>query len=220
MNIGKRIQELRKKNNLTQEELAERVDVARQTISKWELEETSPDLNQINKIADAFNISIDEFINSNVKSGNKKDKNTFVKILSIILKVIIGILSYGLIISLSVFIIACLMVALLLIIKSNLNGIIPYIPYGCTILISVTLILLSVLTLLGNIYLIKFTKSVFKNLFVSNILNGIYFKNKKKYQNITFITLVLFIILLIISIVVSIISSGSLDFFHKWNWFN
>lgn len=38
MKLGNKIMELRKKNNITQEELAEKVGVARQTISKWELE--------------------------------------------------------------------------------------------------------------------------------------------------------------------------------------
>lgn len=37
MKIGEKISELRKKNNLTQEELAEKLSVTRQTISKWEL---------------------------------------------------------------------------------------------------------------------------------------------------------------------------------------
>ena len=44
MEIGNKIMELRKKSGLSQEELAEKVGVARQTISKWELGETSPDL--------------------------------------------------------------------------------------------------------------------------------------------------------------------------------
>lgn len=38
MNLGNKIVSLRKKNNLSQEELAEKVGVTRQTISKWELE--------------------------------------------------------------------------------------------------------------------------------------------------------------------------------------
>lgn len=44
MEIGNKILILRKQNNLSQEELAEKVGVSRQTISKWELGETSPDL--------------------------------------------------------------------------------------------------------------------------------------------------------------------------------
>ena len=46
MDLGKKVASLRKKNNLTQESLAEKIGVTRQTISKWELGETSPDIKQ------------------------------------------------------------------------------------------------------------------------------------------------------------------------------
>lgn len=42
MNFNKNLQDLRKKNNLSQEELAEKINVARQTISKWKLGKTAP----------------------------------------------------------------------------------------------------------------------------------------------------------------------------------
>lgn len=58
MNLGKKIAELRKKNNLSQEELAEKVGVARQTISKWEIGDTTPDINQVKIISKIFNISM------------------------------------------------------------------------------------------------------------------------------------------------------------------
>lgn len=60
MDIGNRILELRKNRNLSQESLAERVGVARQTISKWELGETSPDLKQAKKLSEIFGVSLDE----------------------------------------------------------------------------------------------------------------------------------------------------------------
>lgn len=44
MSLGDQIHKLRKENNLSQEQLAEKVGVARQTISKWELGETAPDI--------------------------------------------------------------------------------------------------------------------------------------------------------------------------------
>ena len=44
--LGKQIYELRKTANLSQEQLAEKVGVSRQTISKWELGETAPDIKQ------------------------------------------------------------------------------------------------------------------------------------------------------------------------------
>ena len=67
MEIGNKILELRKKNNLSQEGLAEKVGVARQTISKWELGETSPDLQQAKKISQIFNVSLDELVDNELK---------------------------------------------------------------------------------------------------------------------------------------------------------
>ena len=67
MEIGNRILELRKKRNITQEQLAEKVGVSRQTISKWELGETAPDLVQAKKLSKIFNISLDDLTNNDTK---------------------------------------------------------------------------------------------------------------------------------------------------------
>ena len=56
MNLGNKIMTLRKKNNMSQEELAEKVGVTRQTISKWELEETSPDITQAKTLSNIFKV--------------------------------------------------------------------------------------------------------------------------------------------------------------------
>ena len=68
MDLGNKIMILRKKNNLSQEVLAEKVGVTRQTISKWELEETAPDINQAKKLSMIFIISLDELVNNDVNS--------------------------------------------------------------------------------------------------------------------------------------------------------
>lgn len=68
MNLGKKIAELRKKNNLSQEELAEKIGVARQTISKWEIGDTTPDINQVKIISKIFNISIDELVDNDINN--------------------------------------------------------------------------------------------------------------------------------------------------------
>lgn len=47
--MGSKILELRKQKHMSQEQLAEKIGVARQTISKWELGETSPDIEQSKK---------------------------------------------------------------------------------------------------------------------------------------------------------------------------
>lgn len=68
MEIGNKIQELRKKENLSQEQLAEKIGVARQTISKWELGETSPDLKEAKELSKIFNVSLDELVGNNINN--------------------------------------------------------------------------------------------------------------------------------------------------------
>jgi len=57
--IGERLVELRIKHNMTQEEFAERLDVSRQAVSKWELDKTLPDVNKILKMSELFQVSVD-----------------------------------------------------------------------------------------------------------------------------------------------------------------
>lgn len=65
--IGQKILELRKNNKMSQEELAEKVGVSRQTISNWELGETAPDLKQAKELSKILNISLDELVgNQNI----------------------------------------------------------------------------------------------------------------------------------------------------------
>lgn len=66
MDLGNRIANLRKKNNLSQEELADKIGVTRQTISKWELNNTTPDIVQAKKISEVFSISLDELTDNNM----------------------------------------------------------------------------------------------------------------------------------------------------------
>lgn len=62
MTLGEKIQKLRKQQGLSQEALAEKVTVTRQTISKWELGQSTPDLDFIAQISDIFNVSSDYLI--------------------------------------------------------------------------------------------------------------------------------------------------------------
>lgn len=67
MELGKRITELRKANNLTQEGLAERCSVTRQTISNWENGKSYPDLEMLVFISDSFDISLDALVKGDGK---------------------------------------------------------------------------------------------------------------------------------------------------------
>lgn len=68
MSLGEKIADLRKANKLSQEDLAEKVGVARQTISKWELEETAPDIKQAQELSRIFNISLDELVGNDINN--------------------------------------------------------------------------------------------------------------------------------------------------------
>ena len=61
---------LRKLNKLTQEELAEKLDVSRQTLSKWETGESVPDIDKCKKLAEVFGVSLDDLVNYETDSHN------------------------------------------------------------------------------------------------------------------------------------------------------
>lgn len=59
---AKKIQELRLKRNMSQSDLADKLGVSRQAISKWEREEGLPDLYNIKRLAEIFKVSVDELV--------------------------------------------------------------------------------------------------------------------------------------------------------------
>ena len=92
MELGKNIIKIRKQNNLTQDDFAEKYFVTRQTISNWENSKSYPDLETLIKISDDFNISLDILLkedNEMIKDISKKQKNykfvnLFISILNIV----------------------------------------------------------------------------------------------------------------------------------------
>lgn len=62
MNLGSHLSQARKKHSLSQEDVAEKLGVSRQTISKWETDETLPDIRQSKRLALLYHLSLDELI--------------------------------------------------------------------------------------------------------------------------------------------------------------
>ena len=62
MNLGNHLFQARQKRGLSQEEVAEKLGVSRQTISKWETGETLPDIRQSKRLALLYGVSLDELI--------------------------------------------------------------------------------------------------------------------------------------------------------------
>ena len=89
MKLGDNIQKLRKDLKLSQEQLAEKIDVTRQTISNWELGETSPNPEQLKLLSKALNVSIDELLNNDVKSVIIDKVSNTEKLAGIIIKILI-----------------------------------------------------------------------------------------------------------------------------------
>ena len=66
MNLGNNLFQARKKAGLSQEIVAEKLGVSRQTISKWETDETIPDIYQTKKLAKLYNLTLDELIDFDI----------------------------------------------------------------------------------------------------------------------------------------------------------
>lgn len=62
MNIGEKLYKLRKEKNLSQEEVADRLNVTRQTVSKWETNQSTPDFDKIVPLCELFEISTEELL--------------------------------------------------------------------------------------------------------------------------------------------------------------
>ncbi len=84
--IANRLQQLRKQNNFSQEELAEKIGVSRQAISKWERAEASPDTDNLLLLAKLYNVSLDQMLrtdesilNLNYDFRNVSENNTDAK---------------------------------------------------------------------------------------------------------------------------------------------
>ncbi|MBQ9827930.1 MAG: helix-turn-helix transcriptional regulator [Lachnospiraceae bacterium] len=68
MILADKIIELRKKNGWSQEELAEKMDVSRQSISKWEMAQSVPDMARILRLSEIFNVSTDYLLKDDIES--------------------------------------------------------------------------------------------------------------------------------------------------------
>lgn len=76
MVVGEKITELRKKYNYTQENLAERIGVTRQTLSNWESNITSPDLNQASLLCKELKININDLLDNELELDVKDNSNS------------------------------------------------------------------------------------------------------------------------------------------------
>ncbi len=98
MNLSNKIIELRSKNKLTQEELAEKLNVSRQTVSNWETGKCYPDIETLIIMSNKFNISLDELLKDNIKMVKEVDKKVkiasklkYVLAIVLIISILVGV---------------------------------------------------------------------------------------------------------------------------------
>ena len=82
MSIGSKIADTRKKQNLTQEQLAELLGVTRQSVSRWESDTVYPETDKIIKLAEILNVNCDYLLKENVsENGIQKTSNLITRLL-------------------------------------------------------------------------------------------------------------------------------------------
>lgn len=106
MEIGKKLKDARIGSGLTQESVAEKINVSRQTISNWENEKSYPDIISVIKLSDLYSISLDNLLKGDNKMIEHLEESTNVirsnqKLMGAI---IINIVVVALLITLNIFI--------------------------------------------------------------------------------------------------------------------
>lgn len=88
MKFCDKLQKIRKENNITQEGLADKLNVSRQAVSKWESGQAYPDTEKLIQISKIFNVSLDELMNDNVDKStvNQDKKISFMDIINDVLE--------------------------------------------------------------------------------------------------------------------------------------
>lgn len=88
MKLGDKILELRKQKSFSQEQLGEQIKVTRQTISNWELGETSPNPEQLKMLSKIFNISIDNLLDNDILINEGKSSSNTERLAGIVIKIL------------------------------------------------------------------------------------------------------------------------------------
>jgi transcriptional regulator with XRE-family HTH domain len=76
--LGQKISELRKAKNMTQLELANKLNITDKAVSKWERDISCPDINTFPKLAEILEVSVDELLQANSPKEEKKEKEDIV----------------------------------------------------------------------------------------------------------------------------------------------
>jgi len=96
--FGSFIKEIRKKNNLTQKQLADKYNVTYQAVSKWETGKNMPDTSLIKQMSKDFNISLEDMFEGQIKTSKKSNNKKIITItISLIIIILLTLIAFLLI---------------------------------------------------------------------------------------------------------------------------
>ncbi len=98
MSLGENLQFLRKKDNITQEQLAEKLDVSRQSISKWESDTTYPEMDKLMQLCQMFHCSMDDLLQKDISALYVEDNAQYDKHMNLFSKMTalgVGLILFG-----------------------------------------------------------------------------------------------------------------------------
>lgn len=198
MNLGENLQNLRKQNGLSQEELAEQLDVSRQAVSKWESNQTYPEIEKIMLICDLFHCSMDTLVKGTIKeeSDEKQEYDTFM-------------MKFGKGISFAIFLILVGVTLLLTVMafSPNKESLEEYTMIGVIFLFVFIAMAVPIFIILG--IKMEHIKQKYKNLY------DIYTKEEKEEYNQKFSITIAFSVSMILVGVVIMLTLYGLHIFNK-----
>ena len=74
-NFADNLKKIRKENNLSQEQLADKLGVSRQSVSKWESSAAYPEMDKVLQLCKMFNLNIDELLNQNISEVHEEQES-------------------------------------------------------------------------------------------------------------------------------------------------
>ncbi|MBD5520644.1 MAG: helix-turn-helix transcriptional regulator [Lachnospiraceae bacterium] len=99
MSLGENLQFLRKRNDITQEQLAEKLNVSRQSVSKWESDTAYPEMDKLLQLCETFNCRLDDMIKGDISSLYVEDKAHYDEHMNLFSKMTaigVGLILFGL----------------------------------------------------------------------------------------------------------------------------
>lgn len=195
MKFGDKLIQLRKKNGLSQEELAAKLNVSRQSVSKWESNNTYPETDKIVQICNIFDCTMDDLINENIKDitaverKSRRQFNIYIEsLLDFITKTINMFCNMKLfsiikcLLEQSIIILVLIVIGLLIsnIFTSVIGGVFSFLPWK--VLHVIKTVISSILELILVIIIVIIVIHIFKIRYL-NYYNEIINKNNEENDN-------------------------------------